>query len=396
MVTITTNQSWFSRIGGAFTGVIVGLVLVVVGVWALWWNEGRAVNTERSLTEGSKLVVSVPAATVSPANEGKLIHTTGPLVIAEPLTDPDFAITAPGVRLTRNAEMYQWVEKKEEETRNKLGGGTETVTTYTYSKEWKAGREDSSGFQEAGHDNPEMTVEGTEIKAPSGTLGGFTVGENVMDQLGDAQAVPITDAQLEDIQQAVGSGRQVSVSSNHINFGNPATPQVGDMRISYTVVPAGPISVIGAQTGNTFAPYQTKAHDALLMVQRGAVAAAAMFKTAQDNNRVMTWVIRVAGIVGLMIGFGLIMAPIGVLADVIPFLGSIARLGTGIIGFVLAIIVGFVTIAIAWFVVRPLLSIALIVIALGTFLAFARWGHKKDKARAADAAAAPAPAAPAA
>jgi len=396
MVTITTNQSWFSRIGGAFTGVIIGLVLVVVGVWALWWNEGRAVNTERSLTEGSKLVLSVPAATVSPANEGKLIHTSGQLVIAEPLTDPDFAITAPGVRLTRTAEMYQWVEKSESETRNKLGGGTETVTTYTYSKEWKSGREDSSSFQEAGHDNPEMTVEGTEIKAPSGTLGGFTVGENVMDQLDDAQAVPITDAQLEDIQQAVGSGREVSVSANHINFGDPAKPNVGDMRISYTVVPAGPISVVGAQAGNSFAPYQTKAHDALLMVQRGTVAAAAMFKTAQDNNRVMTWVIRVAGIVGLMIGFGLIMAPIGVLADVIPFLGSIARLGTGIIGFVLAIVVGFVTIAIAWFVVRPILSIILVVIALGTFLAFARWGHKKDKARAADAAAAPAPAAPAA
>jgi Zn-dependent protease with chaperone function len=127
------------------------------------------------------------------------------------------------------------------------------------------------------------------------------------------------------------------------------------------------------------------------MVARGTQTAAAMFKTAQDNNRTMTWIIRVAGIVGLMIGFGLIMAPIGVLADVIPFLGSIARLGTGIIGFVLAILVGFLTIAIAWFAVRPILSIILIVVALAVVIGFGALGKKKDKARAEAEAANPTP-----
>lgn len=391
MVTITTNQSWFSRIGGAFTGVIVGIVLVFVAIWFLWGNEGRAVKTERSLTEGAGLAVTVPSTAVSPGNEGKLVHTTGTLVIAEPLTDPDFAITASGVRLTRNVEMYQWVENKEETTRTKLGGGTETVTTYTYAKEWKSGRVDSSGFKEAGHDNPEPTVQETDIMAPSGTLGAYTVGENVLTQLGDAQAVPITEEQGAAIQQTIGN-RPMNISGNQIILGESATaPAVGDLRISYTVVPAGPISVVGAQTGNTFAQFQTKAGDALLMVARGTQTAAAMFKTAQDNNRTMTWIIRVAGIVGLMIGFGLIMAPIGVLADVIPFLGSIARLGTGIIGFVLAILIGFLTIALAWFAVRPVLSIILIVIALAVVIGFGVLGKKKDKARAAAEAANPTP-----
>jgi hypothetical protein len=391
MVTVTTNTGWFSRIGNSIVGVLVGIVLIPLAVWFLWGNEGRAVKTERSLTEGSKLAVSVPSTAVTPANEGKLVHTTGTLVIADQLTDPDFAITASGVRLTRSAEMYQWVESSSSETRKKLGGGEETVTTYTYAKEWKSGRVDSSSFQEAaGHENPEMTVEGTEVKAPSGTLGAYTVGENVLDQLDDATAVPIRDDQKAAIEEA--AGREVTIANNQINFGNPGTPAVGDVRVSYTVVPAGPISIVGAQAGNTFASFQTKAGDALLLVARGTQTAQAMFKTAQDNNRVLTWIIRVAGIVGLMIGFALIMAPIGVIADFVPFLGSIARLGTGIIGFVLAIVVGFVTIAIAWFTVRPLLSIGLIVVAGALYFAFARWGHKKDKARAADTAAAPAPA----
>ena len=391
MVTITTNQSWFSRIGGAFTGVIAGIVLVFVAIWFLWGNEGRAVKTERSLTEGAGLAVTVPSTAVSPGNEGKLVHTTGTLVVAEPLTDPDFAITASGVRLTRNVEMYQWVENKEETTRTKMGGGTETVTTYTYAKEWKSGRVDSSGFKESGHDNPEATVQDADINAPSGTMGAFTVGENVMGQLSDAQAVPITEEQGAAIQQAIGN-RPMTISGNQITLGESATaPAIGDLRVSYTVVPAGPISVVGAQTGDTFSQFQTKAGDALLMVARGTQTAAAMFKTAQDNNRTMTWIIRVAGIVGLMIGFGLIMAPVGVLADVIPFLGSIARLGTGIIGFVLAIVVGFLTIAIAWFAVRPILSIILIVIALAVVIGFGMLGKKKDKARAEAEAANPTP-----
>lgn len=391
MVTVTTNQSWFSRIGGAFTGVIAGIVLVFVAIWFLWGNEGRAVKTERSLTEGAGLAVTVPSTAVSPGNEGKLVHTTGTLVVAEPLTDPDFAITASGVRLTRNVEMYQWVENSEETTRTKLGGGTETVTTYTYAKEWKSGRVDSSGFKESGHDNPEATVQGTDISAPSGTMGAFTVSESVMGQLSDAQAVPITEEQGAAIQQAIGN-RPMTISGNQINLGESATaPAIGDLRISYTVVPAGPISVVGAQTGSTFSQFQTKAGDALLMVARGTQTAAAMFKTAQDNNRTMTWIIRVAGIVGLMIGFGLIMAPIGVLADVIPFLGSIARLGTGIIGFVLAILIGFLTIALAWFAFRPILSIVLIVIALAVVIGFGMLGKKKDKARAEAEAANPTP-----
>ena len=392
MITVTTHTGWFSRLGSSVAGVVFGLLLLAGCVWALSWNEGRAVNTERSLKEGKGDVISVPSAQVNPANEGRLIHTTGELVIAEPLKDADFAIQAQGVRLVREAEMFQWVEDTKKETRTKLGGGEETVTVYDYRQAWQDDAVDSTQFrQQEGHHNPPMPVEDRTISAPRGTMGAFTVGDNVMAKMADEQAVPITEAQQADIQQAVGSGRQVTVTANQIWFGDPAAPKVGDVRIRYTVVPAGQISVVGAQTGNGFAPYQTKASDALLMVNRGAVTAAEMFKQAEDANRAMTWAIRVAGIIGLMIGFGLVMGPIGVLADFIPFLGALARLGTAIIGFVLAILVGFVTIAIAWFAVRPVLSIILLVVAGVVTAGFIVLGRKKDRERAA-AAPEPAPA----
>ena len=133
--TETTSTSWFARLRNSVGGVVIGLVLIVGMVVLLFWNEGRAVTTARSLAEGAGAVVSVGADAVDAANEGKLVHVSGTVTTDSIPSDPDFAISAPGVRLVRNVEMYQWKEESHSETDKKLGGGEETMTTYTYSKD---------------------------------------------------------------------------------------------------------------------------------------------------------------------------------------------------------------------------------------------------------------------
>lgn len=92
------------------------------------------------------------------------------------------------------------------------------------------------------------------------------------------------------------------------------------------------------------------------MVDMGAVPAQKMFADAVSENTLITWALRVVGLLLLTVGFALFLSPIGVILDVIPFLGSVARMGTGIIAFFLAILVGTTTIAIAWFWYRPVLA----------------------------------------
>jgi len=106
--TETTSVSWLGRIKRSVGGVVVGLVLIIAMVVLLFWNEGRAVTTAQSLAEGASAVVSVTAESVDPANEGRLAHVGGRVVTGDTPSDPDFAISAPGIRLVRNAEMYQW------------------------------------------------------------------------------------------------------------------------------------------------------------------------------------------------------------------------------------------------------------------------------------------------
>src|SRR5690242_19301455 len=131
--TEATTKSWGSRIGESIKGVLVGLACTVGACVLLFCNEGRAVQTERSLDEGRGLVVSADASRVDPANQGKLVHISGEVKAGAPLRDADFNVAANALRLVRTVEMYQWKEESKSETRKTLGGGEETVTTYTYN-----------------------------------------------------------------------------------------------------------------------------------------------------------------------------------------------------------------------------------------------------------------------
>ncbi len=367
----TTSVSWFGRIGRSFLGMLVGLALIVGMVALLFWNEGRAVTTARSLAEGANAVVAISSDAVDAANDGKLVHVGGQLTTASTPEDTDFGISIQGVRLVRNVEMYQWIEESQSETTKKLGGGEETVTTYSYSRAWKDKAIDASSFKRPdGHGNPSMEVSGQSFQIQKGTLGAFSLDRPVLNQIGGEQALTITPAMAADIQAAYPGSEKVSVFNGGIYLGaSPASPAIGDYRISYQFVPLGDISVIAQQSGASFAPYQTAAGDALLMVQSGMVPADRMFADAVSENNVLTWIVRVVGLLFLAIGFGLVMGPVGVLADIIPFLGSIVRLGTGTLAVVLAVLVGTSTIALAWFYYRPLLAIGIIV--AGALVAYA-------------------------
>ena len=122
------------------------------------------------------------------------------------------------------------------------------------------------------------------------------------------------------------------------------------------------------------------AGDQLLMVHTGAVPADKMFADAVSENTIITWALRLVGLVVLGIGFALLMAPLGVIGDVIPFVGSIVRMGTGLIAFVLAVLVGTTTIAIAWFYYRPVVSIAILAVGLIVAAGIVYYGRWRSKA----------------
>jgi hypothetical protein len=117
------------------------------------------------------------------------------------------------------------------------------------------------------------------------------------------------------------------------------------------------------------------------MVRPGTMSAADMFTAAQRENRIFTWILRLAGVVAMFIGFMLILNPLVVVADVVPFIGSILSAGAGIVSLVLTAIVAPVVIAVAWFFYRPLVSAAVLAIGLALAYGFKRWASQRAAAK---------------
>jgi hypothetical protein len=366
--TETTSTSWLQRIINSFVGALIGFILVIASIVGIFWNEGRAVETARALAEGAGAVVSVDASKVDPADDGKLVHVMGAASATAPLVDPQFQVKTSGLKLLRAVEMYQWRQDEHTETRNKLGGGQETVTTYTYSRVWSDSRADSSAFRQPnGHSNPPMAFTRCEFVAGDAKLGAFSLPPDLIGKLGDGARLDVDPATLA---AQAGQTPHEQVVDGAIYIGaNPADPRVGDLKISYSLAPNGPVSAIARQTGAGLAPYQTKAGGTLYIIDPGQLDAAQMFKQAESENAVMTWIIRGVALGAMWIGLALAFSPLSALAAVIPFLGSLVGVGAGLASFVLTLVLGPLMVAIAWFTVRPLMSIA--IVAIGLALAFA-------------------------
>jgi hypothetical protein len=200
-----------------------------------------------------------------------------------------------------------------------------------------------------------------EAAARDATLGAFRPSERVLAHLAAGREFRVEPAALDAVRQRAGASAQITDGRIYLGV-DPAQPHVGDLRVSYQIAAVGPVSMIGRQAGTDFAEYQTKAGDRLLMVRAGMLSAGDMFKAAEEENRILTWVLRAVGVVAMLIGWMLMMRPLVVLADVIPFLGSVMGAGTGLVALLVTAVVAPVIIAIAWFWYRPLVSAGVLVV----------------------------------
>ncbi|MCO5152715.1 MULTISPECIES: TMEM43 family protein [unclassified Shinella] len=380
--TETTTTSWFSRLKGALIKIVVGFILLIACIWLLFWNEGRSVKTYRALVEGAGLVISVDNGSVDPANDGKLVHISGPVKPVGVPEDDVLGISADGAAgLERIVEMYQWVETSKSETRKQLGGSEETVTTYSYHKEWKRNEVSSGSFRQSGHDNPQKPIDDASFPVESATIGAFSVDGRAVARLGDERPVPLTALDVNRMGEAVALGKPVSTIAGQAVFSfNPEDPQVGDIRIRFERSDIAEASFVGAQRGSGLTPYKTTNGRDLFLSDAGLVDATTMFDAAQSENTIITWLVRVGGLVGIFIGFAFILSILGVIADVVPFVGSIVRFGTTAIALVLTLLIGPAVIAIAWIAYRPLIAIA--VLAAGVALAAGILYLRRGKAAA--------------
>jgi hypothetical protein len=378
VITDVTSQSIFGRIGNSIVGMLFGFALFFGSIILLFWNEGRAVATAKSLREGAATVIDVPADNINSANESKLIHVTGETAVTAALQDPIFNISEKALRLRRNIEVYVWKEKKESKSRDKIGGGKETTTTYSYEKVWSPDLIKSGSFKSADdHLNPtRLEIPKKEFVATNATLGQFRLTPQIIGKIESDEALEATKDQLSQVSEDVQSKLKLDGGKFYLGA-DPENPEIGDEKISFGVLRPGTLSVVAAQTKQSFTPYMTTNEREIELVEPGNHSAAQMFAHAQAANRTLTWILRAVGFGAMFFGGLLVLGPISAMARILPFLGSLVELGFAVVSFFLSAIVSLIVIAVAWIVYRPLTGVALIVIAIACIVVLKRLHTKR-------------------
>ena len=363
----TSYESWFQRIGKAIFGVFIGLVLIIGSFVLLFWNEGRAVNRARDLDATGGAVVTVASEKIDPTNEAKPVHTTGNLATDDAPTDTLFGVRAKGViQLTRKVEMYQWKEEVKEQTQKQVGGGTKTTKNYNYEKRWVDHAIDSSGFKQSNHKNPSWPgdVSSNAFNAAKVTLGAFTLPSSLIAKIGGPEPRTVTDEDAKNLPDAAKKTYRIEGGAFFKGKGTIADPQIGDLKVTFSVVKPREVSIIAEQTQNTFRAYMPRAGgNPIEELRDGNKSAKEMIAQAEAENDLMTWILRAVGFVLMAIGIYLIFNPFVVFADVLPFLGSFASVVLGIVALLASCLLSLVTIAIGWVAYRPLVAIPVLVVA---------------------------------
>lgn len=384
--TETSTKSWGDRLWEAFKGVLVGFLLIAGASYLLWWNEGRTVRQRDAIAEAQKITVEMPdVKKVDPEFNGKMVHAFGHADTKDIVRDDVFGVKVNAIALEREVEFYQWTETSETHEEKKLGGGTETKTTYTYDRKWVGSPVNSSDFKRvSGHENSNKlpnSVDDEYFYAKKVMFGAYRFPPFLVKSVEGARPLTVKLdhdrlAGLESYYSGQNNGqsaasvlgggnrKMVHVSGNMIYIGaNPSSPQIGDARIAYKEVPPADVSIIAKVSGDTFDQFTAKNGNKFFRLEMGDISAQTMFQDANDDNQFMAWLLRAAGIALVCIGFYLILSPISVLADVVPLVGSVAGFGIMIVSGLAGFAWAFTIIALAWLRFHPIFSCVMLGIA---------------------------------
>lgn len=412
--TKTTTTSYGTRVGNSFKNIFVGFLMFIAGTILLWWNEGNFVKTQKMLEEAQGAAVHVESvAKVDPANEGQLIHACDKAVTTDSLVDDKLGVSATAIKIARKVEYYQWVEHEHTEKRDKVGGSEETVTTYTYSKEWVSTPTNSSSFEDPEYRGIKNDVlwqveEGSKY-AENVNFGAYKLSESLIHGIGGETALAVNSPEeyLQHLDKELSRGEtnlsedadgynMVHVSNNVIYLGHTANGnQIGDVRITFTYVPNNqPVSVIARVQGDTFTQYVAKNGKKFDRIENGTKSMEEMFQSANDENSMMTWILRIVGILIVIGGLKTMFEFLTTLLKVLPFLASIMNFGVGLICSVVGFAWSLIIIALAWLFYRPLIGCIILAAVVGLIYYFSTKGKKQPAPEAAPAAAPVAPQVP--
>jgi Transmembrane protein 43 len=213
------------------------VVLVLAAVAGAGWFGYRHLDRQLRESEHQKILVKASSERVDPANDGQHVQLGGKLQAGSNARDAELGISAQGALLSRKVEMYQW--------REHCAGAT-----CDYEPIWSSQSIDSHGFrQPQGHENPPMRLGNALFAGADLKLGAFAVDAGLV-----AAQVALVDHPVRAAELPPNLAASFSDANGTLYAGgDPTHPKVGEVRVSYAIVPPGSVELSGVQRGSSLA-----------------------------------------------------------------------------------------------------------------------------------------------
>ncbi len=357
----TSTTGWLQRILNSFLGILIGLLLFVGSFVLLYWNEGHF-----DLSKDAKKAVQVTATQTPDASlNGKLIAVTGPVLSQETLGDGLYLKPTNVLAVTRKAEIFEWNESQQSSSKTNIGGSNTTTTTYTYALDWTDSPHDSSQFKNpTGHVNPKKTIDDTTIRVKSATIGNYSLDMQTID-LPSFSPIPLSQDNT-----IITAPTMLSSDYVYTGHGTLASPQLGDMRVSYTgLADNTTLTAMGSQNDTMISSYYDAGGHKLYRLFQGSLGDAVA--TLHKEYVLWIWIFRAIGFLMMWIGLMLFFGPISVILDVLPVFGGISRGAIGFLTFLLSVILSGVAILVSIILHSVMFLIGAVVVAFLIFMVVA-------------------------
>ncbi|WP_233523510.1 TMEM43 family protein [Dyella solisilvae] len=225
-------QQWLRRILGAL------LLLGAVGLVAMT-EQGILDHRHAADRHGGQILDLGAGGGPEPGQHGYLVRVSGTPRVVESPYDPEFGQRAPSPVLIRHVEMFQWHEVR-------LGNDVH------YELDWVDRPVDASRFEHPfGHTNPErFPVQGKQFDAGQVRLGGYALSPTLL------HALPGSDTLTPDLKSL-----PTNLAASFAAYGNylttsarPEQPRLGDLRVSWEIVPVQEVTVFAQIDGDRLVP----------------------------------------------------------------------------------------------------------------------------------------------
>ncbi|MDC0857522.1 TMEM43 family protein [Rickettsiales bacterium] len=398
------RTSYSERLSGSIFSMLLGFVGFFASIYLISWNEGRTIKTYVDLQNLKENLVIVSSKQINRNNNNKIIYVSGYANTNNILQDKLFNISVNALKLKREVEMFQWIETKSTKKKENIGGSVDKITTYNYEMQWHDRLVNSQNFKKKDeHKNPESmafikrTFSSNPIFIDDYKLGRVFIDQivkftpidlhddsfyskdylnnkneineqDVFDDQSDVNpslAVAENKANDNVKQQNINLNSKFTIEDNYFyNGSNFDNPDIGDIRIKYSVIEPQNLSVIGKQKNTKKIVAGKGDYAKVAFLEYGIVSPEDMIEKQEFFNTLTCWGLRLLGIILIFGCLKAIVSPITILLAFIPAISRIFSFLTGIVFMIISLVVGITTIIISWFAYRPILSISLGVIVL--------------------------------